>query len=157
MRGYGDSRGSGRAVGVNIEDSPDGSGSYTPTEQADRWPPPREADHQAFPFWRSPLAPTCSYTARGSMTISKRSAVYAAGGARGQRLFVPGAKPWSTRGDRRAGRGTAAGRGMVGQATPSVAEIAAAGRGRISIGSAIAQAAYAVAVRGPPSCLNSGN
>ena len=45
---------------------------------------------------------------------------------------------------------------MVWPGAPSVAELAAAGAVRISLGSAIAQAAYAVAVRATTELLTSG-
>jgi 2-methylisocitrate lyase-like PEP mutase family enzyme len=45
---------------------------------------------------------------------------------------------------------------MVWPGAPSVAELAAAGAVRISLGSAIAQAAYAVAVRAATELLTSG-
>jgi 2-methylisocitrate lyase-like PEP mutase family enzyme len=45
---------------------------------------------------------------------------------------------------------------MVGPGAPSVAEFAAAGAVRISLGSAIAQAAYAVAARATTELLTGG-
>ena len=82
----------------------------------------------------------------------ERSAVYAAAGA--DSLFVPGLVDPAAIAELAAGPLPVA--VMVWPGAPPVAELAAAGAVRISLGSAIAQAAYAVAVRAATELLTSG-
>jgi 2-methylisocitrate lyase-like PEP mutase family enzyme len=82
----------------------------------------------------------------------ERSAVHAAAGA--DSLFVPGLVDPAAIAVLAAGPLPVA--VMVWPGAPSVAELAAAGAVRISLGSAIAQAAHAVAVRAATELLTSG-
>ena len=82
----------------------------------------------------------------------ERSAAYAAAGA--DSLFVPGLVNLAAIAE--LARGPLPVAVMVWPGAPSVAELAAAGAVRISLGSAIAQAAYAVAVRAATELLTSG-
>ena len=82
----------------------------------------------------------------------ERSAAYAAAGA--DSLFVPGLVNPAAIAELAQGPLPVA--VMVWPGAPSVAELAAAGAVRISLGSAIAQAAYAVAVRTTTELLTSG-
>jgi 2-methylisocitrate lyase-like PEP mutase family enzyme len=139
------------AVGINIEDRRDGSGLYAPTEQADRLAAARAAA-RGIPFWIN--ARTDVFLA-GTHRIDdalERSAVYAAAGA--DSLFVPGLVDPAAITELAAGPLPVA--VMVWPGAPSVAELAAAGAVRISLGSAIAQAAYAVAVRAATELFTSG-
>jgi 2-methylisocitrate lyase-like PEP mutase family enzyme len=79
----------------------------------------------------------------GRPGVLERSAAYAAAGA--DSLFVPGLADPAAIAELAAGPLPVA--VMAWPGAPSVAELAAAGAVRISLGSAIAQAAYAVAGR----------
>jgi 2-methylisocitrate lyase-like PEP mutase family enzyme len=81
-----------------------------------------------------------------------RSAAYAAAGA--DSLFVPGLVDPAAIAELAAGPLPVA--VMVWPGAPPVAELTAAGAVRISLGSAIAQAAYAVAVRAATELLTRG-
>jgi 2-methylisocitrate lyase-like PEP mutase family enzyme len=153
------------AVGVNIEDRRDGSGLYAPAEQAGRLAAARAAAGAAgaaaggagaaaggFPFWINARTDVfLSGTGRIDDAL-ERSAAYAAAGA--DSLFVPGLVDPAAIAELAAGPLPVA--VMVWAGAPSVAELAAAGTARISLGSAIAQAAYAVAVRAATELLTSG-
>ena len=139
------------AVGVNIEDRRDGSVLYEPAEQADRLAAARAAAPR-IAFWIN--ARTDVFLA-GTGRIDdalERSAAYAAAGA--DSLFVPGLVDPAAIAELAKGPLPVA--VMVWPGAPSVAELAAAGAVRISLGSAIAQAAYAVAVRAATELLTSG-
>ena len=82
----------------------------------------------------------------------ERSAAYAAAGA--DSLFVPGLVDPAAITELANGPLPVA--VMVWPGAPSVAELAAAGAVRISLGSAIAQAAYAVAARAATELLTTG-
>jgi 2-methylisocitrate lyase-like PEP mutase family enzyme len=149
------------AVGVNIEDRRDGSGLYAPAEQAGRLAAARAAAGAAgaagaaaggFPFWINARTDVfLSGTGRIDDAL-ERSAAYAAAGA--DSLFVPGLVDPAAIAELAAGPLPVA--VMVWAGAPSVAELAAAGTARISLGSAIAQAAYAVAARAATELLTSG-
>jgi 2-methylisocitrate lyase-like PEP mutase family enzyme len=143
------------AVGVNIEDRRDGSGLYAPAEQAGRLAAARTAARTAaggIPFWINARTDVfLSGTGRIDDAL-ERSAAYAAAGA--DSLFVPGLVDPAAIAELAAGPLPVA--VMVWPGAPSVAELAAAGAVRISLGSAIAQAAYAVAVRAATELLTSG-
>jgi 2-methylisocitrate lyase-like PEP mutase family enzyme len=139
------------AVGVNVEDRRDGSGLYEPAEQAGRLAAARAAA-SSIPFWIN--ARTDVFLA-GTGRIDdalERSAAYAAAGA--DSLFVPGLVDPAAIAELAKGPLPVA--VMVWPGAPSVAELAAAGAVRISLGSAIAQAAYGVAARAATELLTSG-
>jgi 2-methylisocitrate lyase-like PEP mutase family enzyme len=139
------------AAGVNIEDRRDGSGLYTAAEQAARLTAARAATGGA-PFW---INARTDVFLGGSGRIDEaleRSAAYAAAGA--DSLFVPGLVDPAGIAELAAGPLPVA--VMVWPGAPSVAELAAAGAVRISLGSAIAQAAYGVAARAATELLTRG-
>ena len=139
------------AVGVNIEDRRDGSGLYETAEQAGRLAAARAAA-RGMPFW---INARTDVFLGGSGRVDdalERSAAYAAAGA--DSLFVPGLVDLA--GIAELAKGPLPVAVMVWPGAPSVAELAAAGAVRISLGSAIAQAAYAVAVRAATEMLTSG-
>jgi 2-methylisocitrate lyase-like PEP mutase family enzyme len=139
------------AVGVNIEDRRDGSGLYEPAEQAGRLAVARAAA-RGVPLW---INARTDVFLGGSGRIDdalERSAAYAAAGA--DSLFVPGLVDPAGVAELAAGPLPVA--VMVWAGAPPVAELAAAGAVRISLGSAIAQAAYAVAARAATEMLTSG-
>jgi 2-methylisocitrate lyase-like PEP mutase family enzyme len=84
--------------------------------------------------------------------VLERSAAYAAAGA--DSLFVPGLVDPAAIAELAEGPLLVAVMAWAG--APPVAELAAAGAVRISLGSAIAQAAYAIAVRATAELLTSG-
>jgi 2-methylisocitrate lyase-like PEP mutase family enzyme len=139
------------AVGVNLEDRRNGAGLYESAEQADRLAAARTAA-DGMPFW---INARTDVFLGGSGRIDdalERSAAYAAAGA--DSLFVPGLVDPAAIAELAAGPLPVA--VMVWPGAPSVAELADAGAVRISLGSAIAQAAYAVAVRAATELLTSG-
>ncbi len=139
------------AVGVNIEDRRDGSGLYEPAEQADRLGAARTAARGA-PFWINARTDVFLAGTRRIDDALERSAAYAAAGANS--LFVPGLVDPAAIAELAKGPLPVA--VMVWPGAPSVAELAAAGAVRISLGSAIAQAAYAVAARAATELFTSG-
>src|SRR5579859_4712453 len=130
------------AVGVNIEDRRDRSGLYEPAEQAGRLAAARSAAH-GMPFWIN--ARTDVFLGASGLIDEalSRSAAYAAAGA--DSLFVPGLVDPEAITELATGPLPVA--VMVWPGAPSVTDLAAAGAVRISLGSAIAQDAYAVAAR----------
>lgn len=144
------------AVGVNIEDRI-GATLFEPAAQTERLIAAREAARRlGIPVWVN--ARTDIYLAgigepaeRPGRT-EERASAYAAAGA--DSLFVPGLVDTSVIGTLAAGPIPIA--VMAWPGAPSVAEFAAAGAVRISLGSAIAQAAYAVAARATKELLTSG-
>ena len=139
------------AVGVNIEDRRDGSGLYAPAEQAGRLAAARAAA-RGIPFWINARTDVfLGGTGRIDEAL-ERSAAYAAAGA--DSLFVPGLVDPAAIAELAAGPLPVT--VMAWPGAPSVAELAAAGAVRISLGSAIAQAAYAVAARAATELLTSG-
>ena len=139
------------AVGVNIEDRRDGTGLYEPAEQADRLAAARAAAH-GMAFWINARTDVFLAGTRRIDDALERSAAYAAAGA--DSLFVPGLVDPAAIAELAKGPLPVA--VMVWPGAPSVAELAAAGAVRISLGSAIAQAAYAVAVRAATEMFTSG-
>jgi 2-methylisocitrate lyase-like PEP mutase family enzyme len=140
------------AVGINIEDRRSRD-LLDPAEQAGRLASARAVSEAAgVPLWIN--ARTDVFLA-GSGRVDEalsRAAVYAAAGA--DSLFVPGLVDLAAIAELAAGPLPVA--VMAGPGAPSVAELAAAGVVRISLGSAIAQAAYAVAARAATELLTSG-
>ena len=147
------------AVGVNLEDRSghDGASLFAPAEQAGRLAAARAAaDRLAVPLWINArtdvfLAGAIPEAERVDAAL-ERAAAYAAAGA--DSLFVPGLT------DLAAIARLAAGPLPVGvmawAGAPAVAELASAGAVRISLGSAIAQAAYAVAAGAAAELLSTG-
>jgi 2-methylisocitrate lyase-like PEP mutase family enzyme len=146
------------AVGFNLEDREYGS-LLDPAEQAERLAAARAAADNAAAG--NAAAGGTWINARtdvflgGSGKIDEvlaRSAAYAAAGA--DSLFVPGLTDPAAIAEIAAGPLPVA--VMVWAGAPSVAELTAAGVVRISLGSAIAQAAYAMAARAATEMLTSG-
>ncbi|MGV9887917.1 isocitrate lyase/PEP mutase family protein [Streptomyces sp. NPDC003395] len=145
------------AVGVNIEDALYGSGedALRPVaEQAERLAAAREAaDAVGVPLFVNARIDTFLRGAGGVDLTLERAAVFLAAGADG--IFVPGVV------DPVAVKALAEGidaplNVMAGPGAPSVAELAALGVARVSIGSGIAQAAHAVVRRAAQELLGEG-
>jgi 2-methylisocitrate lyase-like PEP mutase family enzyme len=144
------------AVGINVEDRI-GADLLDPARQAERLAAARAAaDNLGVPVWINArtdvyLVGAGSPQERLKSTVERASA-YAAAGA--DSLFVPGLVDLATIAELAAGPLPVAVMAWAG--APSVAEFAAAGVARVSLGSAIAQAAYAVAARASRELLDSG-
>ncbi|MFI6043530.1 isocitrate lyase/phosphoenolpyruvate mutase family protein [Nocardia sp. NPDC051321] len=137
------------AVGVNLEDSTAPGGPlFDTTAQSDRLRAARDAAQQAG-------LPELVINARTDVylfgigapenrfdEVLTRAAAYAAAGA--DSLFVPGLLDLPTLTDLVA-KSPLPINVMVGAGAPSVAELAATGIRRVSVGSAVAQAAYKLA------------
>ena len=147
------------AVGVNLEDRSGLAEAplLLPAEQADRLAAARAAaDRLGVPVWIN--ARTDVFLAgdllagRRLDAALERAEAYAAAGA--DSLFVPGLVDLAAIAELAAGPLPVT--VMVWPGAPSVAELASARVARISLGSAIAQAAYAVAARATAELLASG-
>lgn len=147
------------AVGVNLEDRSGDQQAplFTPAEQAERLAAAREAaSGRGVHLWIN--ARTDIFLAgvgpaeRRLDDALERAAQYAAAGA--DSLFVPGLVDLAALAELAAGPLPVA--VMVWAGAPSVADLAAAGVARVSLGSAIAQAAYAVAARATTDLLTTG-
>ncbi|MFE7955620.1 isocitrate lyase/phosphoenolpyruvate mutase family protein [Streptomyces sp. NPDC057413] len=145
------------AVGVNIEDALYGSGedALRPVaEQAERLAAAREAaDAVGVPLFVNARIDTFLRGAGGVDLTLERAAAFLAAGADG--IFVPGAvAPVAVKA---LAEGIDAPLNvMAGPGAPSVAELAALGVARVSIGSGIAQAAHAVVRRAAQELLGEG-
>ena len=139
------------AVGVNIEDRRDEPGSTSRPSKPTGWPPHALAAG-GIPFGINARTDVFLAGSRRIDDALERSAAYAAAGA--DSLFVPGLVNPAAIAELAKGPLPVA--VMVWPGAPPVAELAAAGAVRISLGSAIAQAAYAVAVRAATELLTSG-
>ncbi|MEU4226735.1 isocitrate lyase/phosphoenolpyruvate mutase family protein [Nonomuraea sp. NPDC026600] len=143
------------AVGVNLEDRR-GPGLFEPAEQADRLAAARAAaDRLAVPVWinaRTDVFLAADGPVKKLQAVQERAVAYAAAGA--DSLFVPGLIDLEAIAELAAGPLPIA--VMVWAGAPTVSELAAAGAVRISLGSAIAQAAYAVAARATTELLEHG-
>jgi 2-methylisocitrate lyase-like PEP mutase family enzyme len=147
------------AIGVNLEDRSGRAGAplFERAEQADRLAAARAAaDRLGVPVWIN--ARTDVFLA-GAVPADRRlddalqrAAAYAAAGA--DSLFVPGLVDLPAVAELAAGPLPVA--VMVWAGAPPVAELASAGAARISLGPAIAQAAYAVAARAAAEMLTGG-
>ncbi|MFI6503480.1 isocitrate lyase/phosphoenolpyruvate mutase family protein [Nonomuraea typhae] len=140
------------AVGVNLEDRADGA-MLEPSAQADRLAAARAAgDRLGVPVWIN--ARTDVYLAgSGSLDeVKQRAEAYAAAGA--DSIFVPGLIDLGALRELSAGPLPVAVMAWAG--APAVAEFAAAGVVRVSLGAAIAQAAYALAARAAREMLAHG-
>ncbi len=152
------------AVGVNLEDRNDESSSlFEPSEQADRLAAARAAAAMLTPVpgapavWinaRTDVFLTGAYpsTSAGVAAALERAVAYKAAGA--DSLFVPGLVDLAAIAELAAGPLPVA--VMVWPGAPAVAELTAAGAVRISLGSAIAQAAYGVATRAAAELFTTG-
>jgi len=143
------------AVGVNIEDRRDSS-LFEPGQQAERLAAARAAT-DGIPVWinaRTDVFLTGAYstTSAGVAAALRRAAVYAEAGA--DSLFVPGLTDLAAIADLAAGPLPVA--VMVWPGAPTVAQLTAAGVVRISLGSAIAQAAYGLAERAATELFTTG-
>jgi 2-methylisocitrate lyase-like PEP mutase family enzyme len=147
------------AVGVNLEDRSGRAEAplFEPAEQAGRLAAARAAaDGLGVPVWIN--ARTDVFLAGAGPAglrldaALQRAAAYAAAGA--DSLFVPGLVDLAAIAELAAGPLPVA--VMAWPGAPPVAELASAGAARISLGPAIAQAAYAVAARAAAELLASG-
>lgn len=136
------------AVGVNLEDRRANGSLYEVSEQAGRLAAARAAAGD-LPLWinaRTDVFLSGAYSssmAAGVAAALDRAAAYQAAGV--DSLFVPGLLDLDAIAELAAGPLPIA--VMAGPGAPSVAELAATGVVRISLGSAITQAAYALAAR----------
>ena len=147
------------AVGLNLEDRTgrDENPLFAPAEQAERLAAARAAaDRLAIPAWinaRTDVFITGTGRAEDRLEAAlQRAAAYAAAGA--DSLFVPGLIDLDAIAKLAAGPLPVA--VMVWAGAPTVSEFASAGAVRISLGPAIAQAAYAVAARATTELLAHG-
>jgi 2-methylisocitrate lyase-like PEP mutase family enzyme len=147
------------AVGVNLEDrfGRDEPGLFEPAEQGERLAAARAAaDRLAVPVWinaRTDVFLTGAGPAPQRLQATlERAAAYAAAGA--DSIFVPGLIDLEAIAELGAGPLPVA--VMVWAGAPAVPELASAGTVRISLGPAIAQAAYAVAARATTELLAKG-
>jgi 2-methylisocitrate lyase-like PEP mutase family enzyme len=146
------------AVGVNLEDRHSTGGLFDPASQARRLTAARAAaDRLAIPVWinaRTDLFLSGAYRpdAAGVNAALERAAAYAAAGA--DSVFVPGLTDLTAIAKLAAGPLPVT--VMAWPGAPTTAEYAAAGAVRISLGSGIAQAAYALAARAATELLTSG-
>ncbi len=133
------------AVGVNIED-----GARDVDDQCARLAAARKAGPDLF------LNARMDAYLRGSGDVAEvvaRAEAYLAAGADG--IFVPGVTDLATV-EQLAAKIPAPLNVMVSAGGPTVAELAALGVARVSLGSAVAQAAYAVVKRATEEALTTG-
>ncbi|MFF4487689.1 isocitrate lyase/phosphoenolpyruvate mutase family protein [Streptomyces sp. NPDC001544] len=148
------------AVGVNLEDSrAPGGPLFTPQEQAERITAARAAAEAAgLPELVINVRTDVYLFGIGEESgrladVLDRAAAYAQAGADG--IFVPGLLDLAVLGEL-AARSPLPVNAMAGPGGPSVAELAKAGVRRVSVGTAIAQAAYTAARRSTLELLGSG-
>jgi 2-methylisocitrate lyase-like PEP mutase family enzyme len=144
------------AVGVNIEDALyGGEGVLRPVaEQAERIAAAREAaDAEGVPLFVNARIDTYLRGAGGMDATLERAAAFRAAGADG--IFVPGAVEPGTVKELADGIDAPL-NVLVGPGAPTVAELAALGVARVSAGSSIAAAAYAVVRRATRELLDTG-
>ncbi|MFI5879831.1 isocitrate lyase/phosphoenolpyruvate mutase family protein [Streptomyces sp. NPDC051554] len=144
------------AVGVNIEDALyGGEGVLRPVaEQAERIAAAREAaDAESVPLFVNARIDTFLRDAGGVDATLERAAAFRAAGADG--IFVPGAVEPGTVKELADGIDAPL-NVLVGPGAPPVAELAALGVARVSAGSSVALAAYAVVRRAARELLDTG-
>ncbi|MFF6911422.1 isocitrate lyase/phosphoenolpyruvate mutase family protein [Streptomyces sp. NPDC012466] len=146
------------AVGVNIEDARYGAGADGPlrdvAEQAERITAAREAaDAAGVPLFVNARIDTFLRGAGGVDLTLERAAAFRAAGADG--VFVPGAVDPGTVKELVSGVDGPL-NVMAGPGAPPVAELAALGVARISVGSGIAQAVHALVRRAARELLDRG-
>ena len=144
------------AVGVNLEDRRADGSLYEVSEQTGRLAAARAAVRDV-PIWINArtdvfLSGAYSSTAAGVATALDRAAAYKAAGA--DSLFVPGLLDLDAITELVAGPLPIA--VMAGPGAPPVAKLAATGVVRISVGTAIAQAAYALAAHAAEELFTTG-
>lgn len=144
------------AVGVNLEDRRDGASLFAAAQQAERLAAARAAAGDV-PVWINArtdifLSQACPSTRAGVAAALERAAVYKAAGA--DSLFVPGLVDLRAIAELAAGPLPVA--VMAWPGAPTVPELTAAGVVRISLGSAIAQAAYGLTARAAAELFTSG-
>ena len=148
------------AVGINLEDSPgpDGAPLFTPAAQAQRIAAARAAaDSCGIDLFINARTDVYLFGVgepedRLSDVLS-RAAAYAEAGADG--LFVPGLTDLDT--ITLLADGPLPLNVMAGPGAPSVSKLAATGAARVSVGSAIAQAAYQLAWQAARELLGKGS
>ncbi len=138
------------AVGVNIEDRSGPTTLFEPAAQAERLAAARAAGGGSL--WINARTDVFLAGTRRLDDVAERAAAYAAAGA--DSLFVPGLVDLDALAELAAGPLPIA--VMVWAGAPTVAALAAAGVARISLGPAIAQAAYQVAARATTELLTKG-
>ncbi|MCX5376106.1 isocitrate lyase/phosphoenolpyruvate mutase family protein [Streptomyces sp. NBC_00091] len=141
------------AVGINIED-----GNRAPAEHAERLAAARAAaDAAGVPLYINARVDTYLFGLGESATrldeTLSRAAAYLAAGATG--VFVPGVTDPATVAELAKGIDAPL-NVLVGPAAPSVAELGALGVARVSLGSWVAEAAYAVVRRATEELLAGG-
>ncbi|MGQ4435104.1 isocitrate lyase/PEP mutase family protein [Streptomyces sp. SAS_260] len=144
------------AVGVNIEDALyGGEGVLRPVaEQAERIAAAREAaDAEGVPLFVNARIDTLLRGAGGVDATLERAAAFRAAGADG--IFVPGTVEPGTVKELADGIDAPL-NVLVGPGAPPVAELAALGVARVSAGSSVALAAYAVVRRAARELLDTG-
>ncbi|MBY8866599.1 MULTISPECIES: isocitrate lyase/PEP mutase family protein [Streptomyces] len=145
------------AVGINIEDAAHGRGAAplrSVAEQCERLAAAREAaDAEGVPLFVNARIDTFLRGAGGVDATLERAAAYRAAGADG--VFVPGTADPDTVKALAAGV-TGPLNILAGPGAPPVAELAALGVARVSAGSGIAEAAYAVVARAARELLDAG-
>jgi len=144
------------AVGVNLEDRRDGASLFGISEQAERLAAARAAAGDV-PVWINArtdvfLSGIYPSTATGVAAALERALAYQAAGA--DSLFVPGLVDLEAIAELAAGPLPVS--VMVWPGAPTVPELTAAGAVRISLGSAIAQAAYGLAGRAATEMFTDG-
>ncbi len=144
------------AIGVNLEDRRDAGGLHDLAAQADRIAAARAAAGDT-PIWinaRTDVFLSGAYPVipDGVAEALKRAAGYAEAGA--DSVFVPGLIDLDAIAELVAGPLPVA--VMAGPGAPSVAEFASVGVVRVSVESAIAQAAYGLAARAAAEMLTAG-
>jgi 2-methylisocitrate lyase-like PEP mutase family enzyme len=144
------------AVGVNLEDRREGALLFETAQQADRLAAARVVAGDV-PVWINArtdvfLSGAYASTAAAVEAVLERSAAYHAAGANS--LFVPGLADPEAIAKIVAGPLPVA--VMAWPGAPTVAELAAAGVVRISLGPAIAEAAYGLAARAAAELFTSG-
>ncbi len=144
------------AVGINLEDSHHGGPEplRPAAGQAERIAAARRAaDAAGVPLFVNARVDTFLRRAGGIDETLKRAAAYVAAGADG--VFVPGVTDPATIAALAEGIGAPL-NVLAGPGAPPVAELAAAGAARISVGGALAAAAYAVVRRAAGELLTHG-
>jgi 2-methylisocitrate lyase-like PEP mutase family enzyme len=139
------------AVGVNLEDRAGPGVLFDPAGQAERIAAARRAV-PGQPVWINARTDVFLGGSGRLAEVLDRAEAYAAAGA--DSLFVPGLTDLDMLAELVAGPLPLA--VMVWPGAPSVAELAGAGVARISLGSAIAQAAYGLAGRAAAEMLSAG-
>lgn len=144
------------AAGVNLEDRRDGAALYDVPEQAERLAAARAAAG-SVPVWINArtdvfLRLDRPPTGEAVTAARERAEAYKAAGA--DSLFVPGLTDLALVAELAAGPLPVAVMAWAG--APTVAELTAAGVVRISLGSALAQAAYGLAARAATELFTSG-